>query len=199
MIKNSLRMRTDGKIVSTGVFPTGAATSGQLIVAADSEDSAWANPTFPDNTFRIYDNTDNTKILAFDASTIPTATTQTLPLYYSTEAVEMTISTSPVGATTWTVTFLRCGNRVYASWPLKTGTATGAATIGWLGQIPAVYRPASNFEMAVNCTSNSTGAYGVLSVTTAGTGGIGLTVSGAGNFAGTGTYAAGKWTTMWFA
>lgn len=74
---NGLRSATTTVVVSSATAPT----AGQVLTAIDSVSASWqtatSGTTFNDDVFRIRDNGDTTKQLAFELSGITTATTRT--------------------------------------------------------------------------------------------------------------------------
>jgi hypothetical protein len=65
---------------------TGTAADGIITIAS----SGGGGSTFADNVFEIYDNTDNTKKLAFEASGITTGTTRTLTVPNASGTIALT-------------------------------------------------------------------------------------------------------------
>ena len=65
---------------------TGTAADGIITIAS----SGGGSSTFADNVFEIYDNTDNTKKLAFEASGITTGTTRTLTIPNASGTIALT-------------------------------------------------------------------------------------------------------------
>jgi len=110
--------------------------------------SAWAQPTPPseyaDNLFRIYDNADPTKIAAFQASGITTATTRTYTLPNASGTLALTSDLSAYQ--------LLSGK----------GVANGYASLNSLGKVPASQLDDNVEEYADLASFPGTGDEGVL-------------------------------------
>lgn len=154
---NNLRSATTSVNVSSATAPT----SGQVLTATSSTAATWQTPTgatvFNDDVFRVRDNGDTTKQLAFELSGITTATTRTytapnisgtfqvnngsntnamaLPASATASGIDSTsygTSSSAIAqrATAYGVSSSATASNSTALGPLAQATSTGATAVG---------------------------------------------------------------------
>jgi len=119
---------------------TGTSADGIITIA-----SSGGGSSFADNVFEIFDNTDNTKKLAFQASGITTGTTRTLTIPNANGTIALTSDLASYVPYTGATTSVNLGaNNLTAT----AGTFSGAFTVG----TNAIYRAASSSKISFGTT-----------------------------------------------
>jgi hypothetical protein len=119
---------------------TGTAADGIITIA-----SSGGGSSFADNAFEIYDNTDNTKKLAFEASGITTGTTRTLTVPNASGTIALTSDLASYVPYTGATTSVNLGaNNLTAT----AGTFSGAFAVG----TDAIYRVAGSSKISFGTT-----------------------------------------------
>ena len=120
---------------------TGTAADGIITIAS----SGGGSSTFADNVFEIYDNIDNTKKLAFEASGITTGTTRTLTVPNASGTIALTSDLASYVPYTGATTSVNLGaNNLTAT----AGTFSGAFAVG----TNAIYRVAGSSKVSFGTT-----------------------------------------------
>jgi hypothetical protein len=119
---------------------TGTAADGIITIA-----SSGGGSSFADNVFEIFDNTDNTKKLAFQASGITTGTTRTLTIPNANGTIALTSDLASYVPYTGATTSVNLGaNNLTAT----AGTFSGAFAVG----TDAIYRVAGSSKVSFGTT-----------------------------------------------
>lgn len=119
---------------------TGTAADGIITIA-----SSGGGSSFADNVFEIYDNTDNTKKLAFEASGITTGTTRTLTVPNASGTIALTSDLASYVPYTGATTSVNLGaNNLTAT----AGTFSGTFTVG----SNAIYSPSGSTKVSFGTT-----------------------------------------------
>ena len=131
-------------VEGSGITLTTTGTSADGIITIASTGGGGGS-TFADNVFEIYDNTDNTKKLAFEASGITTGTTRTLTIPNANGTIALTSDLASYVPYTGATTSVNLGaNNLTAT----AGTFSGAFAVG----TDAIYRVAGSSKVSFGTT-----------------------------------------------
>ena len=134
-------------VEGSGITLTTTGTSADGIITIASSGGGGGS-TFADNVFEIYDNTDNTKKLAFEASGITTGTTRTLTIPNASGTIALTSDLASYVPYTGATTSVNLGaNNLTAT----AGTFSGAFAVG----TNAIYRVAGSSKVSFGTTTQN--------------------------------------------
>lgn len=206
-ISNAVDPTKIGKFDAHGIDPATERTyqlpnsDGTLALTTD------ISTTFSDETFGIFEGVSPTKILSFDVSDLPSATTTTLGIEYQAENTKLTTNSPPItGLITWATrpwltnpsanyTIIKFGPVVFLRLSGVSATANAANRAVTTAFIPTEYRPTTNTFMSVPGASNSVASTIAIAVLT--TGVVDISVTNGASFAPTNIAEYGAFTMWW--